>query len=201
MANWVANEMIVEGDAETVEAFVKKMAKPTYEFNKEEVQEETGEVYSLREDRVLSFLNVIAPLDSEWEEYFSVADNNSWNNPLNWYNWNTTHWSTKWDALRGVITGQGDGVVTYFFETAWSPPEKVFYEMSKQWPTLTFKIVWEEGQGFGAVWVFRGGELLFEETWDIPESHADFVERGKVDQCVCQYSMDEDAWFEDCPRG
>lgn len=198
MANWVYNEMAVEGDDETVKAFVKKLAEPVLVFNSEEEKEKTGEVYSLKEGKALSFLNVTAPED--WDEYSTTAGRENRDNPLNWYNWNIENWGTKWDALHAELSEEAEGYAAYTFETAWSPPDQFFEKASEQWPTLTFRIAWEEEQGYGAIWEAKGGVLTEEEAWDIPDSHADFVARDKEFQCVCQYSSDEEEWFDDCPR-
>jgi hypothetical protein len=42
--------------------------------------------------------------------------------------------------------------------------------------------------------------LIETKSWDIPASHADYVERDNEDGCLCSYSDDEDDWYDDCPR-
>ena len=38
------------------------------------------------------------------------------------------------------------------------------------------------------------------KSWDIPDSHSDYVERDNEDGCICSHYDDEDDWYADCPR-
>lgn len=46
---------------------------------------------------------------------------------LNWYNWCSKNWGTKWNSYDGNVTEDGIG-----FNTAWSPPIPVIAALSKQ---------------------------------------------------------------------
>ena len=58
----------------------------------------------------------------------------------NWYDWHCENWDTKWDACHvEVEEHEYDGMidlitVTYRFDTAWSPPEKVIAKLQQDWP-------------------------------------------------------------------
>lgn len=53
-----------------------------------------------------------------------------------WYEWSSDKWGTKWDACRGEIQMQSDGVLSLQFDTAWAPPEPVAKELVKRFPNI-----------------------------------------------------------------
>lgn len=66
--------------------------------------------------------------------------------PLNWYDWNTENWGTKWNAYQVKYLNRSyDDDKTVFeilvkFETAWSPPMPVLEELSKEFEVeFTYK--------------------------------------------------------------
>jgi len=109
-----------------------------------------------------------------------------------WYNWNTHHWGTKWDAC-SVDVEQEPGVLRYWFNTAWSPPLPFVEAFAKTYADLDCTFDYEEEQGWGGQIVVADGELVSHDQYDIPESHAEMVRRGR--ECFCD---DEDAVFDDC---
>lgn len=115
-----------------------------------------------------------------------------------WYDWNYENWDTKWDAHEAVI-GSDSTSISLNFETAWSPPEKVTVAMASMFPDLTFEVWWEEEQGFGGKYTLHGETYTNYDSWDIPESHADYVARDREDSCMCACEGDSEYWFDDCP--
>jgi hypothetical protein len=195
MPNWVFNNMAVAGETAEVLKFIKDMAKPIPTF----VYPEGGHISKdgewKMEEVVFSFWNVIAPTDLE--AYFTGDT---------WYNWNNENWDTKWDAkvdenttadLDQYETEDGQYNVTYRFDTAWSPPMPVYRALAEKYPHLDFDIRWEEEQGFGEELTGSVGELSVISSWDIPETHADYIGRGED----CQFCMfgEQDEMVDDCP--
>jgi hypothetical protein len=134
----------------------------------------------------LSFLNFIKPLDTEMD----------WYNDRGWYDWNIEHWGTKWDADSASFE-DNPGTLNYWFNTAWAPPEPVFREMARQYPELSFAIRCEEEQGWGFEYIAENGELIETKSWDIPETHAEKIERSGF--CYCE-GEPEFRPFSDCPK-
>lgn len=200
MPNWVFNNMNVTGEKTAVEQFIADMSKPIQTF-KDDPENKWGHLDGQWEeyaDVVFSFWNIIAPTDLE--HYFSGSA---------WYDWNCNNWGTKWDAKVDESTvdeldkgelANGQYYVTYRFDTAWGAPFEVFTALAKKYSHLEFNIEWEEEQGFGAELVGMDGEISVTREWDIPSSHADFVERGKVEDCICSYESEPDNMFNDCPE-
>ena len=199
MPNWVYNNMNVTGKEDDVKQFIADMSQPikTFKSNPEDKWGHLDAQWEEYSDVVFSFWNAIAPTDLE--HYFTGE---------NWYNWNTANWGVKWDAKVDETTvdqldkgelANGKYYVTYRFETAWAPPSEVFVALAEKYPHLEFDIEWEEEQGFGAELSIVDGEVSVVKEWDIPSSHADYVERGNEDSCMCANYDDPDEMFDDCP--
>jgi hypothetical protein len=80
--------------------------------------------------------------------------------------------------------------------------------MVAQHPELDFEFHSEEEQGWGAEYSTYDSEdedgkpikeLNLVREWDIPNSHADYVDRDNEDGCVCSWNDDPEDLFEDCP--
>jgi hypothetical protein len=54
--------------------------------------------------------------------------------------------------------------VTYFFNTAWSPPIPVIEEMGKMFPNLEFQLdYFEQGMDFNGHMIIENGECVYNE--------------------------------------
>ena len=170
----------------------------------------------------MSFWNFLRPTDEELPYYFGnkvkpedEPDPNATQEERlvkamkfegsGWYDWNIREWGTKWDANDEELNTDLDKLephdsLSYHFSTAWSPAEGVFRAMAEQHPELTFEFYCEEEQGWGVVFDGINGSLSVSKEWDIPDSHADYVELDREDSCMCGNSDDEDDWYSDCPR-
>jgi hypothetical protein len=223
MPNWVFNSMSVSGTKEDLIAFRDKASKLTPHGITEDG------VLEYKDDNAseLSFWNFIEPEDksayfgaSEYkpegydkltkEEQLAVALKHESNG---WYDWNVREWGCKWDASDVSLTDSTDekaACLNYNFQTPWSIPEPSFTAMVRQHPELNFDFESEEEQGWGASYTSSDGDdvdengvptksLILEREWDIPDSHADYVDRGR--ECwACESSGDPDDFYEDCPR-
>ena len=75
--------------------------------------------------------------------------------------WRRFCWGTNYDTL-----GDGDGMSVHHrndatrisFETAWSPAARVIREMSRQYPTLVFRLVWDGVSGEAGEATYQAGE-------------------------------------------
>ena len=196
MPNWVYNSLTIYGKSEELQAFLTKATEPRpYEDGLSEIRE-------------FSFWNFIAPPEDKLDEYFSIngyVDGESkGNTEYNWYNWNNENWGTKWDANDQFISevedskSRGTLKVKISYNTAWGIPDPVMRVMVEQHRELSFYFYCEEEQGWGSKFVGENGDLEEVESWDIPNSHADYVARDNEDGCLCSYSDDEEDWYDDC---
>jgi len=216
--NWVYNSMNVSGSKEDIAKFKEFAAQP----KPSGMDSDTG-VLTFDEDsnRVLSFWHFAEPDDKAL--YFGASDYKpegysewSMEERMNyslkfssdgWYDWNITNWGTKWDACDAELNDDRETSLGYSFSTAWSIPEPIFTAIVQKFPTLDFDFSSEEEQGWGAEYTSSDGDedgersLIETKTWDIPDSHADYVDRDNEDGCNCQSEPDdEEYWYDDCPR-
>lgn len=116
-----------------------------------------------------------------------ITDTNS---PNYWYNWCVNNWGTKWDI--GCENDQAHGLkptrvgnqVTVTFDSAWSPPIKLYEELDK----LGFMVdatYFEPGMAYCGIW--HDGDDLYTEYGD---------DKGLIPVQVWEdYSLSE--FFED----
>jgi hypothetical protein len=204
MPNWVYNSVSISGDQDKLDAFVAKATAP----HPETFDEATGKVVYTDKPE-FSFWNFVAPPEEAVKsgEYFGtrgfIDGEKKGDSPNNWYSWNNREWGTKWDACHldpHEIEVEGDNASkSYSFETAWGIPEPVFEAMVKQHPELNFDFECEEEQGWGAEYRGEEGEISMVKQWDIPDSHADYVERDREHSCNCAWGENTEDWYADCP--
>jgi hypothetical protein len=191
MPNWVYNTIVIEGKEADIKKFLDK------------AQRTTNGVHNF------SFWNFVTPPLDHLDEYYET---NGWtkdpntgetihtgNTEFNWYNWNINNWGTKWNACEVSVEFIEKNLLIQF-STAWGQPDPVFVAMTEQHPELSFDFEWEEEQGWGGKALGESGIYTNTESWDIPESHADYVALGRTDSCNCNHSEHEDYWYNDCPR-
>lgn len=70
-----------------------------------------------------------------------------------WYNWCISNWGTKWDCCEGFWDGGNEdpNYALLNFETAWSPPLGVYFELMEQGFTVE-AYYYEPGMQFAGHW-------------------------------------------------
>ena len=192
MPNWVDNTLTISGSEEDIAKIKEQLARPKPVKDGEEV-----------EDRVISFWNIKSPpldkLNEYWETHGWTGGVATGQTSDNWYNFNNREWGTKWDACDANQHTDEKTTLGYTFNTAWSPPT-LFGTLSEQYPDVCITLRYEEEQGWGGEIEYVNGVENEMESWDIPESHADYAERDNTDGCVCAWNGDDpEDWYDDCP--
>lgn len=171
MANFVSNDIIIRG----TKADIDKMF--------DEVIVQVKNEYTKRMDDYFDF-NKVIPMPPHqpdtnkpnpfWGEGHDLgqAERKKYGKN-NWYDWAVANWETKWNASSDQMISRAHiegATASIYFSTAWSPPESIFYELSRKYPTLTFDIKWIEEQGFGAQYTLKKGKMSnyedISEDWD-----------------------------------
>lgn len=196
MPNWVANTVWIRGDADTL-AKVKEQLNKSYSYEMYNSLTKTMERVEVNEP-VFAFWNVIAPDDLS---AYAGGEDGDRVFP-DWYDWNNSNWNTKWSARDADLEEWVHPDLEYYelrygFNTAWDAPHPVIKTLSEQYPTLEIRFYYEEEQGWGGEYLIKGGKMLWQTEWDIPNSHADFESLGR--ECQCDFYDDPEYWFEDCP--
>ena len=84
--------------------------------------------------------------DCKTFEHFVPCPNGEWN-----YDFSVYNWGTKWDICHPEIKDSHAHMLDLYFETAWSPPVKVYEKMKEQGYVIQAEY-WEEGGFFVGKW-------------------------------------------------
>jgi hypothetical protein len=105
----------------------------------------------------------------------------------NWYDWRVKVWGTKWDVEFDNVDIQKD-FIHVRFDSAWSPPCNWLAQVAEKYPTIHFKLEYEEsGCAFKGVTEFHIKEgIASDDCWewygDCGECEKDYTQEGK---CGC----------------
>jgi len=224
MPNWVFNTLTIEGDEKLIADIKARLAQP-YETHfpdrkfDQEKQEWVSTPATQKHEKVISFWNIIAPTDLDAYYADKVYTPNSRTNKeifadieegfregMDWYNWNVRNWGSKWDASSPYLSEDTPTKIVYRFDTAWSPPENAIGSLSEIYPTAEISLHFEEEQGWGGVIEYLGGVPTVTQSWDIPESHQDYLDRDQECWACNGVYKHNGEWvgvegmFSDCPR-
>lgn len=209
MPNWVSNSLIVTSNGDVAHAEMKEFLSLVGKDVPQGWLNEKQDELHYDNNGGFSFLAFVSPPADKIEEYYGrrgVIDGEEvGDTEYNWYNWNLSKWGCKWDCSDVYVHSDIESDPTEFhasFQTPWSPPEEFLKTLIDLYPNLDFTLEWEEEQGFGAIWEssdIDGEErsIVVTKEWDIPHSHADYVERDR--ECQCEWDDDPNDWYEDCP--
>lgn len=82
---------------------------------------------------------------------------------MNGYSWRVENWGVKWD-LNPEDAPNFNNQTEIEFDTAWSPPAPIIYELAMMFPTMKFTLrYFEEGNMFGGVIEAAYGEVINDE--------------------------------------
>jgi hypothetical protein len=142
MPNWCNNQLSVRGPVVDVQRFKEKAVGHSPWLTPKEIRNE--------EPSPLNFHSLV-PVPEEMIKagYNEVA-----------YNWEKAHWGCKWGDCNAQILHEGQGHVTYEFDTAWVPPTEFIEQASKDWPALRLQLDYDEpGNGLHGTAEARGGRV------------------------------------------
>jgi len=201
MPNWVYNTLTISADKDTITRIEGELEKPHPIQLMDDMFTQAEGKWEMSSPG-FSFWNVVAPPEDKWAEYFGVSGTvkgeRLGDGEYNWYNWNCNNWGTKWDACEPDVDSTDD-MLTYRFDTAWSPPLDVFEKLCAKYPEVHFEMEYQEEQGWGGIAASTGdGGSYLQSEWDIPGSHEEWANIEREDSCPCNWS-DEDA-YDDCPK-
>jgi hypothetical protein len=202
MPNWVFNHLTVKGDSKDIDKVKAQLNSP---FSKEHksYNPKTAELETattMYSNPVFAFWNIVRPTDLY--TYAQQSDPNAdprvpWSGD-NWYDWNIRNWGCKWDVavsdnnefLGTSMDELKDGGIQYNFDTAWSPPSEAIEKLSSQHPNLTFKLYYEEEQGWGAeVEYINGQGKTILEYDDRCHECSEINSMDYCDECGCSVCL------------
>jgi hypothetical protein len=186
MPNWCSNSLSVTGSEDDIRRFKLKANGPEqsyHDYNAHGVSWPIHDDVRLKalyesmpesgESSVFSF-HALFPVPSEVRQLpydtaraKKLADRLclTRTHVLGGYDWECANWGVKWGASNPDLQEDEDSFLQYIFDTAWAPPLDFLKKVSKDWPSLTFGLDYEEpGMGFaGEVEIWNGEETSHEE--------------------------------------
>ncbi len=202
MPNWVFNHLTVKGDSKDIDVVKAQLNSP---FSKEHTSwnpktQTLDTATTTYSNPVFAFWNIVRPTDLY--TYAQQSDPNAdpkvaWSGD-NWYDWNIRNWGCKWDVgisdnnefLGTSMDELKDGGIQYNFDTAWSPPCEAIEKLSSQHPNLTFKLYYEEEQGWGAEVEYINGEgKVILEYDDRCHECSEINSMDYCDECGCNVCL------------
>ena len=175
MPNWCNNSLIVTGDQATIDDFKSK----TVVVKENGYEEFTMDILYPCPPELLEMTSPVMwrgeKDDTEGEKKFNeqVAELIGKYGHTDWYNWRVENWGTKWDACESSIMEE-DGQFVVHYNTAWGPNSMWVHTISKLYPTLEFKLTYEEtGMGFCGCYEVKNGGDDYE---DLQEGELEWID-------------------------
>ena len=181
MPNWCMNELEVMGDPVELKRFVESnmglpATYPPLPGEKEPRKKPTTPYFCFnaliptpKEVLEIGFdaHRIIPELSKEY------AFRGQTRYPIDGYHWDVANWGTKWDIYYDAITAEtmgwheGADHICFSFETAWSPPLYWLETVARLFPSLYFKLHYEEPGCFYAGDFYAAGvDCLLDEYSD-----------------------------------
>ena len=155
MPNWCSNTLEVSG--EDIEQFKEDVKSKDSEFSFESL-------IPIPDCEGLTFEEIKDKLsETQLKECVFTKEGK-----FDWYDYCINKWGTKWDAT-DVDFNYDDDLLTYTFQTAWSPPESWIIEVSQRYNCRFELTSYEEGCDFWFHLVIDDGEVIEKETLTIKE--------------------------------
>lgn len=208
MPNWCSNSLIVDGDQKSIDDFKSKTVVTNESGNEDftmgillptpkELEEMTSPVMWRGDESDKEGKETHEKYVAELVDKYGHAD---------WYNWRLENWGTKWDVAESWISDDEDGIFSVQYDTAWSPNITWVNYVSTLYPTLSFKLTYEEpGCGFcGCYEVKNGGEdfeslLEGDLEWQDDDGREVYYDSDKSLYRYCdtdELIEDEDFWAQ-----
>ncbi len=201
MPNWVYNHLHIHGTPEQIATIKADLSRPIVRYTTPDWQKRDEQVREVV-DVVFSYMNIISPWDQgiSEKEYFEThgfgPEGKTGDTAGNWYNWNNEFWGVKWDCDADLYQDEPE-ILSYRFDSPWGPPMPVIDTLAKKYPDMSFTLNYEEEQGWGGEVEWYGGQYEVKEEYDIPDSHAENMERN--DYCWGCDDGDPESMYPDCP--
>jgi len=130
MPNWCSNRVYISGSAEDVVAFKTLVngdkGEDTFSF--QAILPCPQELLDVTEE---------APSDYKDQLFLDYGY-------ANWYDWRVANWGTKWDTSDSYLDYADEESASWYFSTAWSPPEGIYNELSRRFPDLSISWFFDE---------------------------------------------------------
>lgn len=167
MPNWCSNDLIIEGKPKDLSKIMKQL-----EVTKSEATSDHGET-------IFSCHKVIPrPADK---------DND-------WYEWNVANWGSKWNTNNPHLDNSDweNGVIRYYFDTAWSPIVPVIKALAKEHTKVLITYsYYESGSDFWGEHEYKKGEVTSFDEGSLSDAGCERLEYLMGQHHNCQECWNE----------
>ena len=140
MPNWCSNRVSFYSDDTSALEKLKNIFESDEQFNSlvpapdwKNTPNDKGELPVLREMK-----------DTEGRVIHTTYDFPDGKNDDRWYDWNICNWGTKWEIDKGSCDHLDENSFECEFETAWSPPEGIYYALRQLFPDVDVSWFYDE---------------------------------------------------------
>ena len=140
MPNWCSNRVSFYSDDTSALEKLKNIFESDEPFNSlvpapdwKNTPNAKGELPVLREMK-----------DTEGRVIHTTYDFPDGKNDDRWYDWNICIWGTKWEIDKGSCDHLDENSFECEFETAWSPPEGIYYALRQLFPDVDVSWFYDE---------------------------------------------------------
>ena len=190
MPNWCDNTISISGNADSIKRLKDFVGRPIIEEGKQ------------IENVVYALANI---MPSTPDAQPMLGEMSKSTGPEDWYHNNINSWGTKWDVYGNVQMNdykEGDSFISFWFDSAWSPPTPPTQRLSEIFPELTIEHkYYETGCDFWGIETYKAGEMISEEGGEL--DHSAWVKLGSDCYHCEQYEEDpeeyEEYLYDDCP--
>ena len=160
MPNWCNNRLTVFGDDILVKDFMFKAHGRVQDYKMSDFElrffnEKEAECGKRIHVEDFSFHQLYPIPDNIMEQEYDPTG----------YNCEKTQWGVKWGGSDTKLISYKEGVVSYKFNTPWSPAKKFFIYVAENYKNLTFALSWREECPSRGRLLFKNG-ILVENIWD-----------------------------------
>jgi hypothetical protein len=167
MPNWTFNKLKVIGDKDVLQKFkdALKSKKSEEVLDAENVIPYDGVFSSdMIRKHIQQVMDAVSSVYGDDEEHLSRIQ---WSKP-NIYDWEYEHWGTKWGFCESELRHENENCLMYYFDSAWTIPNKLMEELYRQWPSLTFEyFFFSLESGFEGYEKAAEGQVIFSEVKDL----------------------------------
>jgi hypothetical protein len=154
MPNWVSNSLVIFAEPDVITKIKEQLSAP---YPSVEYDWQTKESKTVTVNEPFSFWNIIKPTNlAEYWDY----DGTTQRHEDHWYRWNCDNWGCKWEARDVEEHSEAENELNFTFETPWGYPDQALLELSRQYPTASIELEFDEETGWGGEVHFKDGVEL-----------------------------------------
>lgn len=172
MPNHIRNKLTIMGKKKDIEKCLREIAG-TYDGKYDD-----GGVRRIDFRKIIPMPEEIANTESPNRDEELAKELKKKYGHSDWYEWSCANWGTKWNTYN-IEEEEYDEPNAITFDTAWSSPRPVIFELSKKYPSLEFGVIYADedwGCNYGT-YMYANGEIIEDCRYDVRSGDPDDIVR------------------------